>query len=1687
MRQLEQYRGIQWFRRFYQNGWLPLLLGIVVSLVVLGLWQQLLIQERLHVQDLVQQEANAVEIELNRELTSRIMALEQMANRWQASGGTPEALWQADADHLIQHFYGYQAIEWVDPSLHARWVIPRRGNEAAQDLDLSQESRRKVTLDVAHDLRQTILTRTISLAQGGKGFLAVVPLFVEAHANGMTGDRFDGFIVGVFRFQQFFDSVLKPSSQYKVQIYDSAGLLYSQGPILPKTQPQTAIAQAYNADWQVQVFPTLQLISEGRSLLPSLVLWGGLAGAWMLSFTVYLGQRSERQARRVRQINHHLQNEILERKQSELALQESEAKYRQLINHMHAGFVVHAPDTQILQCNPIACNLLGLSMEQMLSQVAIEPTWYFVREDGTRMPVEEYPVNRVLATQVPLENYVLGINRGTLSRIWVLVNAFPEFDIEHQLKQVVVTFINISSLKQAETNLRELTKVLENAVSGISKLDAQGYYRYVNKAYADTTGYQPEEMIGMPWYKTVHPDDLELMRNAYQQMLKTGKVEVEAKGLRKDGSSFYKQLVMIALYNEQQQFTGHYCFVKDISDRKVAEAILQQSESTLRSFFNNEAMLMGIVELRGHDILHLSANQTAANFFGMTPETMQNRFVSEMGVPQAYLQQWINAYREAEQTQVPIRFEYPHETPTSKRWLAASVCQIDNSSNQYPRFSYVIEDITERKQTEFALEKELMRSKILFNTSIDGIVVLNHQGNVIQSSPSFAQMIGYSVEETLALNVADWDAQWTEDELQQIREGHIIIPAVFETRHRRKDGSFYDAEISYTRVTLDNEILHFCICRDISERQQIKAILSQFAAIVESSEDAIIGKSLEGNITSWNAGAEKIFGYTAAEIVGQPITVLTQESHLDEEKEFFTRIQQGEYIRPYDTKQCRKDGTLVDLSISISPIKNANGQVIGASTIARDISDRKRIEIEHHQAEIALRQSEATQKAIIQAIPDLLIRMNSDGSYIEFMSNSTFNIVNPALHRDNTNVCEILPSDLAQCRLHYTRQALQSNTIQLYEHEIVIEGRQCYEEVRIVPLKNDEVLVMVRDITDRQQAAIDLKQQKEILQTMFDHIPIMIALLDENRRIEFINPELQRILGWPLQDWQQRDVLLECYPNALDWQTVMQQILEADSQWQDYITCTAHGQKLYTSWANVKLSNGYRLAIGQDITERKQVELRLQKAMEAAEAANLAKSVFLANMSHELRTPLNVILGFTQVMAHDDSLTLSQQEDLQTIRRSGDHLLTLINDVLDLSKIEADHCTLDKAGFDLISLLHTLRTMMTERATSKRLQLTVDIDPDVPQFVIADAQKIRQILLNLLSNAIKFTKQGGVALRVTCKRDLQPFEEGGNGYNSSISLQFEVSDTGVGIAPDEQPMIFDAFMQAEAGKKVTSGTGLGLTISRKLLQLMHGTISVRSTPNVGSTFTVVIPVRPTSGIDIPLERRDRPVIGLAPGQPKRRILVADDQSENRLLLVRLLARLGLDVQEATTGQDAIRIWQAWQPDLTCMDICMPDIDGYEVTQQIRAMEQKQDKASIIIALTAQASQRDRTLALAAGCNDYMSKPFREETLFLKLREYLGLEYLYADADVAGDSQSIASSSAPDDAPDWLDPALIASLSKSWLDALENATILCDDREVITLIKQLPPELAQLAAHLTQLAYQFEFEQILKLIHSTSLP
>ena len=511
-------------------------------------------------------------------------------------------------------------------------------------------------------------------------------------------------------------------------------------------------------------------------------------------------------------------------------------------------------------------------------------------------------------------------------------------------------------------------------------------------------------------------------------------------------------------------------------------------------------------------------------------------------------------------------------------------------------------------------------------------------------------------------------------------------------------------------------------------------------------------------------------------------------------------------------------------------------------------------------------------------------------------------------------------------------------------------------------------------------------------------------------------------------------------------------------------------------WKKVEIEFTHKIATNLSIAlyqaqllerEKKQQQLlnkqnrQLRQAKEDSDRANIAKSSFLANMSHELRTPLNVILGFSQVMYRDPTVTPEQKKTLRIINQSGEHLLALINDVLEVTKIEAGKTNLKIDNFDLHHFLDSLAEMLSFKAENKGLKLVFNRSPDVPPYIQGDRGKVRQILINLINNAIKFTPQGKIELMVSAKPLEQDF----------IRLHFVVQDTGIGIKKTEIDRLFNPFVQTEAGLQSQQGTGLGLSIGQKFARLMGGDISVESQYGYGSTFTFTLPVKSVTVIEKDAESTKR-AVALAPNQPNYRILVADDKTENRLLLNHLLTQIGFDIKEAANGRESIDIWSDWQPDLILMDIHMPIMNGVDATIEIKA--KSKIKPIPVIALTASAFEESKVEILKAGCDDFLSKPIKDTLLFEKIAKYLPVSYIYDEIDV----------SEIDIVPDSSNLSQIEDLSfmpPDWLEKVYQAASQLDEQTLLQLIQEIPERHELVKEVLAHKVSNFDFDVILELI------
>jgi PAS domain S-box-containing protein len=518
-----------------------------------------------------------------------------------------------------------------------------------------------------------------------------------------------------------------------------------------------------------------------------------------------------------------------------------------------------------------------------------------------------------------------------------------------------------------------------------------------------------------------------------------------------------------------------------------------------------------------------------------------------------------------------------------------------------------------------------------------------------------------------------------------------------------------------------------------------------------------------------------------------------------------------------------------------------------------------------------------------------------------------------------------------------------------------------------------------------------------------------------------------------------------------------------------------HTQKL--ALRNREGKATHLLGISEDITERRRAEEALEcykdeleetvqrrtsdlrLARDAAEAANKAKSVFLANISHELRTPLNAILGFSRMMQSDESVTESQRETLDIINSSGVHLLRLINDVLEITRIEAGKLQLHVATFDLNILLGEVVDLMRLRAQQKGLQLELEQAPNVPRYIKGDEARLRQILVNLISNAVKFTDKGGVTIRIGVKDNFQHH------------LLIEVEDTGPGVSEEDQVNLFQPFVQLVDGT-TQEGVGLGLSIVQQFVQLMSGEVSVESAMGEGSLFRVELPLEEAEEAEVSRLRgmHRGEVIRLAAGQPSYRILVAEDQHDNWLLLSRLMTKIGFEVKVAENGEECVRIFKDWAPDLIWMDHRMPVMDGVEATRCIRRLRGG-DKVKIVAVIASALNEQPEEL-FGSGIDGIVSKPYRFEEIYDSMTQNLGVQFLYRTE--ATQTKQIR-----------LTPELMRGITEPHKEELRAAVESLDRTRIGAAIKRISEHDAELGETLLQLADEFDYPHILGMLEGMS--
>jgi PAS domain S-box-containing protein len=897
--------------------------------------------------------------------------------------------------------------------------------------------------------------------------------------------------------------------------------------------------------------------------------------------------------------------------------------------------------------------------------------------------------------------------------------------------------------------------------------------------------------------------------------------------------------------------------------------------------------------------------------------------------------------------------------------------------------------------------------------SSDDVILSKDLNGIIRScNPAAERVFGYKPAELIGQSVRVLippERHAEEDEiLARLKRGERVNH--FETVRLAKGGRPVDVSLTISPVhDASGAVVAISkIVRDISEHKRARATQAYLAAIVESSEDAILAKDLNGIIRSANSAAERVFGYTASELVGQSIRILVPPDRQTEEDEILARVRAGEHLEHFETCRLSKSGRELDISLSVSPIRDDSGAIIGVAKIARDISEQKRLA-----RDLAAQQEWF--RVTLESIGDAVIASDPEGR-VTYMNESAQTLTGwRAEEAAGRALAEVFPIVNEKTRLAVDNPAAlvmrSGQIVGLANHTVLIDRNGVDHPIAdsAAPIRDLQgrmigVVLVFRDVTEERRAEEAIAEQREWFETTLESIGDAVIATDVQGRVEFMNPIAQHLTGWKLSDASKRNCK-EVFRivNEDTRRTVENPVTRVLAEGtvvglaNHTLLISADGTErpIDDSGAPIRSRDGRMVGVVlvfRDVTDRRRAELERRDAAAererlleaeraargAAERANRVKDEFVAMVSHELRTPLNAMLGWTHLMTRQGADQGVIMRGVGVIERNTRVQAQLISDLLDISRIVSGKLSLDIRQVDLPTVISDAIDTVQKDADEKGVVIERRLENTVGS-IAGDPARLQQMVWNLISNAIKFTAKGG---RVTVS--LQR-----SGSDAAIT----VSDTGVGIKPDSLPHIFDRFQQADQSiTRRFGGLGLGLSIVKHLVELHGGSIRAESPGDgQGASFTIVLPssgreeTRDAEALDA-RTRHDQPSASLN----GIRVFIVEDEPDTREFLERYLAAAGAEVTAVSTATDALAKLPDCEADILVSDIGLPDIDGYDLMQRVRRLEAKNCGAIPAVALTAYARTEDRMRAFRAGYQAHLAKPVEPAELVATIASFAEL-------------------------------------------------------------------------------------------------
>jgi len=1266
------------------------------------------------------------------------------------------------------------------------------------------------------------------------------------------------------------------------------------------------------------------------------------------------------------------------------ALQASAEHFRLLFNKAPLGYQSLDFDGNFIEVNQQWLGTLGYEREEVIGKWFgdfLTPAYM----DGFR---ERFPVFKAQG-QIHSEFEMVHKNGSIL---FIAFDGKIGYDSNGEFKQTHCILQDITEKTRAEKALRESEAEYRNLIE-ISPV-AMGIINdwktiYFNPAAVQLFGAKTEkELLGKHIFELIHPDFHELAFENAKLLAEKGYVNMqEQKYIKLDGSILDVETQAKTIrFNEN---TTTLVVMKDITERKKAEAALRESEIQYRNLADSGSAL---VWTSGLDKLCNYFNDPWLKFTGRTLEQEMGNGWAEGVHPDDFdrcLETYVTAFDKNEHFEMEYRLRH---SSGEYRWILDIGTPNFNSREEFVGYIGHCFDITERKQAEEATRESEARFRTIFEIASLGIAQVDPtNGKIIIVNSYYETITGYRVEELIKMTFLelthpdDREKDW--EIFSKAARGEVEYRN--EKRYVKKDGTIVWVRIhlAFIRDERGNPIRTVAICEDITGRKKAEELLrhnqERFRIAQDISPDGFTilrpVRDTSGQIIdfSWvyeNPAVARMNGTDPEEIVGKRLLELFPGHRGTPILETYVHVaESGEtciFEADYSGETMAKPSSF---RIVVVPMEE------DIAILAQDITERK-------QAEIELARSEENLYITLSSIGDGVISTDINGLIVN-MNPIAEKLcgweLTDALGKPLPEVFKIINAETRQTVANPVKKVLENGTIVgLANHTILVsrDGTEYQIADSAAPIKNKNgeisgVVLVFSDVTGKYVAEKQIKESEEKMRSIYNIAPAGIGVV-LNRVLKEVNPLVCEMTGYTREELIEKNAAI-LYPSEEEYDIVgkdkYRQIAETgtgrvETLWQKKDGAIINIMLSSTPIDRIDLSKG-TIFTALDITERKLAEQELIIAKDQAEESDRLKSAFLANMSHEIRTPMNGILGFAELLKKPDLTGDEQQDYIRIIEKSGARMLNIINDIVDISKIEAGLMKLDMKESNINEQIEYIYTFFKPEVEAKGMKLSSNTHlPALEATITTDPEKVYAILTNLVKNAIKYTNRGSIEFGY---------------FRKGNYLEFYVKDTGIGIPKDRQDVIFERFIQADITDKMArQGAGLGLSITRAYVEMLGGKIRVESVEGSGSTFYFTLPY-----IAHPLNEVASQQFATSDKNHqirKLKILIAEDDEVSELLLDNSVKMFGKEILKARTGIEALEVCKRNpDTDLVLMDIQMPEMNGYEVTRIIR----KFNKEVIIIAQTAYGQSGDREKAIEAGCNDYIAKPIKKDELMGLIQKY----------------------------------------------------------------------------------------------------